>query len=258
MATISGYDSASIGVLFSSLNSGSTKSFSGVSDLLGISYSDYATIQNGSYTKLMKAYYSDSSSGDSSVSEAKPSTATSKDSTALLGRIESAADDLTAAESKLKKTGTDSLFTKSQVKDSNGNVSYDYDTDKIYNAVNDFVKSYNSLIEEGADAKTGSISRSEQSLVNLTKANSKLLKDVGITIGTDNKLSIDEKTFKSADMSKVKSLFQSSGGYGYQASVQAGYMKSYAKSEAEKANTYGKTGMYTYNYSTGEIYNTTT
>ncbi len=257
MATISGYDSASIGVLFSSLNSGSTKSSSGISDLLGISYSDYATIQNGSYTKLMKAYYSDSSSGDS-VSAAKPSTATSKDSTALLGRIESAADDLTAAESKLKKTGTDSLFTKSQVKDSDGNVSYDYDAGKIYNAVNDFVKSYNSLIEEGADAKTGSISRSTQSLVNLTKANSKLLKDVGITIGTDNKLSIDEKTFKSADMNKVKSLFQSSGGYGYQASVQAGYMKSYAKSEAEKANTYGKTGMYTYNYSTGEIYNTTT
>ena len=58
MATISGYDSSSIGVLFSSLNSGSTKTSAmfGTSDLLGISYSDYATIQNGSYTKLMKAY----------------------------------------------------------------------------------------------------------------------------------------------------------------------------------------------------------
>lgn len=257
MATISGYDSSSIGVLFSSLNSGSTKTSFGTSDLLGINYSDYATIKNGSYTKLMKAYYSKDSS-DSSVSEAKPSTSTSKDSTALLGRIESAADDLTAAEDKLRKTGTDSLFTKSQVKDSDGNVSYGYDTDKIYKAVNDFVKGYNSLLEEGEDSNTGSISRTAKSLVNLTKANSKLLKDVGITIGTDNKLSIDEKTFKSADMSKVKSLFQSSGGYGYQASVQAGYMKSYAKSEAEKANTYGKTGMYTYNYSTGEIYNTTT
>jgi hypothetical protein len=26
----------------------------------------------------------------------------------------------------------------------------------------------------------------------------------------------------------------------------------------EKANTYNKSGMYTYNYTTGEIYNTTT
>ena len=59
MATISGYDSSSIGVLFSSLNSGrtNTSTMFGTSDLLGINYSDYATIRNGSYTKLMKAYY---------------------------------------------------------------------------------------------------------------------------------------------------------------------------------------------------------
>lgn len=59
MATISGYDSSSIGVLFSSLNSGrtNTSTMFGTSDLLGINYSDYATIWNGSYTKLMKAYY---------------------------------------------------------------------------------------------------------------------------------------------------------------------------------------------------------
>ena len=44
MATISGYDSASIGVLFSSLNSGSQTTGlmgGGSSDLLGINYIDY-------------------------------------------------------------------------------------------------------------------------------------------------------------------------------------------------------------------------
>ena len=35
-------------------------------------------------------------------------------------------------------------------------------------------------------------------------------------------------------------------------------IESYAKSEAEKANTYNKSGLYKYNYTTGEIYNTTT
>ena len=47
MATISGYDSSSIGVLFSSLNSGrtNTSTMFGTSDLLGINYSDYATIR---------------------------------------------------------------------------------------------------------------------------------------------------------------------------------------------------------------------
>jgi hypothetical protein len=259
MATISGYDSSSIGVLFSSLNSGSTKTSAmfGTSDLLGINYSDYATIKNGSYTKLMKAYYAKEASGDSSSSSIT-STSTSKDSSKTLANIESAADDLKKASEALRTNGDKSLFTKKQTTDKDGNVSYEYDTDKIYKAVSDFVDSYNKMLKEGGDSNTNSILRSTKSMVNLTKANSNMLSSVGITIGTDNKLSIDETAFKKANMNTVKSLFHTTGGFGYQTSVQAGMIESYAKSEAEKANTYNKTGMYTYNYTTGEIYNTTT
>lgn len=259
MATISGYDSSSIGVLFSSLNSGSTKTSAmfGTSDLLGINYSDYATIKNGSYTKLMKAYYAKEASGDSSSSSIT-STSTSKDSSKTLANIESAAEDLKKASEALRTNGDKSLFTKKQTTDKDGNVSYEYDTDKIYKAVSDFVDSYNKMLKEGGDSNTNSILRSTKSMVNLTKANSNMLSSVGITIGTDNKLSIDETAFKKADMNTVKSLFHTTGGFGYQTSVQAGMIESYAKSEAEKANTYNKSGMYTYNYTTGEIYNTTT
>ena len=259
MATISGYDSSSIGVLFSSLNSGSTKTSAmfGTSDLLGINYSDYATIKNGSYTKLMKAYYAKEASGDSSTSSIT-STSTSKDSSKTLANIESAADDLKKASEALRTNGDKSLFTKKQTTDKDGKVSYEYDTDKIYKAVSDFVDSYNKMLKEGGDSNTNNILRSTKSMVNLTKANSNMLSMVGITIGTDNKLSIDETAFKKADMNTVKSLFHTTGGFGYQTSVQAGMIESYAKSEAEKANTYNKSGLYTYNYTTGEIYNTTT
>ena len=259
MATISGYDSSSIGVLFSSLNSGSTKTSAmfGTSDLLGINYSDYATIKNGSYTKLMKAYYAKEASGDSSSSSIT-STSTSKDSSKTISNIESAAEDLKKASDTLRTNGDKSLFTKKQVTDKDGKVSYEYDTDKIYKAVSDFVDSYNKMLKEGGDSNTNSILRSTKSMVNLTKANSSMLGSVGITIGTDNKLSIDETAFKKADMNTVKSLFHTTGGFGYQTSVQAGMIESHAKTEAEKANTYNKTGMYTYNYTTGEIYNTTT
>ena len=259
MATISGYDSSSIGVLFSSLNSGSTKTSAmfGTSDLLGINYSDYATIKNGSYTKLMKAYYAKEASGDSSSSSIT-STSTSKDSSKTLANIESAAEDLKKASDTLRTNGDKSLFTKKQVTDKDGKVSYEYDTDKIYKAVSDFVDSYNKMLKEGGDSNTNSILRSTKSMVNLTKANSSMLGSVGITIGTDNKLSIDETAFKKAYMNTVKSLFHTTGGFGYQTSVQAGMIESHAKTEAEKANTYNKTGMYTYNYTTGEIYNTTT
>lgn len=259
MATISGYDSSSIGVLFSSLNSGSTKTSAmfGISDLLGINYSDYATIKNGSYTKLMKAYYAKESSGDSSTSSIT-STSTSKDSSKTLANIESAAEDLKKASETLRTNGDKSLFTKKQTTDKDGKLSYEYDTDKIYKAVSEFVDSYNKMLKEGGDSNTNSILRSTKSMVNLTKANSNMLSSVGITIGTDNKLSIDETAFKKADMNTVKSLFHTTGGFGYQTSVQAGMIESHAKTEAEKANTYNKTGMYTYNYTTGEIYNTTT
>ena len=81
MATISGYDSASIGVLFSSLNN-NNRSGNGMSDLLGINYSDYATIRNGSYFKLMKAYYTTGASDEiSSIAKDKTNTSTSKDDT---------------------------------------------------------------------------------------------------------------------------------------------------------------------------------
>ena len=255
MATISGYDSSSIGVLFSSLNSGrtNTSTMFGTSDLLGINYSDYATIRNGSYTKLMKAYY-----GKENNASKTAASSTSKDSSKTLANIESAADDLKKASEALRTNGDKSLFTKKQTTDKDGKVSYEYDTDKIYKAASDFVDSYNKMLKEGGDSNTNSILRSTKSMVNLTKANSNMLSSVGITIGTDNKLSIDETAFKKADMNTVKSLFHTTGGFGYQTSVQAGMIESYAKSEAEKANTYNKSGMYTYNYATGEIYNTTT
>ena len=162
------------------------------------------------------------------------------------------------ASEALRTNGDKSLFTKKQTTDKDGKVSYEYDTDKIYKAVSDFVDSYNKMLKEGGDSNTNNILRSTKSMVNLTKANSNMLSKVGITIGTDNKLSIDETAFKKADMNTVKSLFHTTGGFGYQTSVQAGMIESYAKSEAEKANTYNKSGMYTYNYATGEIYNTTT
>ena len=56
MAGINGYDSNSISALFSSL--GTTKTNNTTSNgLMGINLSDYASIKNGSYGKLMKSYY---------------------------------------------------------------------------------------------------------------------------------------------------------------------------------------------------------
>jgi hypothetical protein len=57
-------------------------------------------------------------------------------------------------------------------------------------------------------------------------------------------------------MSKVKSLFQERGSYGYQISLQASLIDTYVDAEKTKSNTYSSNGTYTYNYTTGDLYAT--
>lgn len=262
MATISGYNSYSMGVLFSGLNTTSSKnslfsnSMSG-SDILGINYSDWATIRSGSYFKLLNAYYGKGGQVSDSDDTTSSSTSTSKDSTRTLAVIESDAKCVEKSVAALQETGDKSLFNEVTKTDENGNKTTGYDTDAIYKAVKNFTDSYNSLIDEVGNSNTKSILRAGASMVNVTEANRKSLSDIGISIGADNKLTIDEEKFKKADMSKVKAMFADNSYYGTEVKRQAGRAESYAKSEAAKANTYQKSGSYTYNYRTGELYNST-
>ena len=264
MSTISAYNSSTIGTLFSSLNtSGSVfgTSSSSASGLYG-SLADYASIRSGNYYQLMKSYYSEvvnSDSSSSSTSSKLNSTSTSLDSTSTIAKIENAATDMNDAAAALLKNGTSSAFGKTSSTDSDGHTTTSYNTDKIYKAVNSFVDSYNSLLSQSGSSKDSSISSANKSLISMTKGNESLLNSVGISIDSKtNKLSIDETVFKKADMSVAKSLFNGAGSYGYQVSAKASMINYYAQNEALKANTYSNSGTYTYNYSTGEIYNTTT
>lgn len=254
MAAISGYDSSSLSVLFSSFQN--KKTGSGTSDLLGINYSDYATIRSGSYYKLMKAYYTtDASKEVSGIVANKNNTSTSKDDTKTIAGIESASDDLKASSDALLERGTKSLFKTERVTDEKGNTTEKYDTDKIYKAVSQFVSDYNSLLDKASDSKTANISGAAERLERMTGYNEKLLSKVGITVDSDKHLKLDEETFKAADMSVVKGIFNERGGYGYQVSAQASMVNYYAESEASKSNTYTNSGLYMYNYNSGTLYN---
>lgn len=114
---------------------------------------------------------------------------------------------------------------------------------------------YNSLLDRADDSKTKSILRAANFLKSNARANEKTLEKAGITVDADGRLSVDEKSFEKADMDKLKSLFTTHGSYATQTNVDLLKIASNAKSEAAKANTYSKKGMYTYNYSTGDLYN---
>ena len=250
MAMISGYDSSSISTLFSSLNNSKSSVGSGMN--FGINLSDYNLIRSGSYNRLMKAYYAT----DGAQTKGITSTSTSKDSTKTLAAVESTASELKNTAAELYTTGSKSVFHQKTTVDAEGKATTDYDRDAIYKAVDSFVSDYNALISATEKSNTSSIANTATAMINFTNVNSNILGRIGITVdATDYTLKLDEETFRKSDMSTVKSLFNGSGSYGYSVAVKASMLESYAKTESAKANTYSNTGSYTYNYSTGEIYN---
>ena len=245
---ISAYDSSSISTLLSGL--GGSKD--GNSGLLGINYSDYASIRSGAYGKLLRSYYAlDSESGSSKTSSStetgRKSTAVSKDSTKTIATIEEDAGELADSAKQLYIRSNNAVFTK----DAKGN----YDTDKIYDKVSDYVEDYNAFLVSAAKSDTGRIASGVDSVKNITKANVDALKEIGISVNEKNgALTISKDTFKAADMSKVKDVFYGTSSYAYSVATQASLVKSYAESEAVKSNTYGSRARYNYNYNSGDIF----
>lgn len=244
MRGISSYDSSSISTLFSSMGSSSSNS-----NFLGINLQDYASIKSGSYGKLMKSYYSKLNADDtktSSKDKTNASTSTSKDSLKTLANIEGVAEELTETAKSLYSNKSDSVFTKK-----NGN----YDVDKISDAVGSFVEDYNSLLTTSAKSTAGRIESSVDSLKTMTVGRSGDLEELGISVDSKTGiLSFDSGKFKSADMDKVKKMFNGTGSYAYGVATRASLIDSYAQNEAVKANTYSKNGKYSYNYNSGNLF----
>jgi len=231
--------------LFSSLSN--TKNSSGTSTFLA----DYASIKNGSYYKLMKAYYG---KGNDSVNSIV-NNSTSSDDSKTLANIQSSTDALKeSADALLSK----SLFTQKDITttDENGEktTTTGYDVDSIYKAVSQFVSDYNSVINTAGSSSSKSIQNSVLGMTGTTTSNIKLLNKLGITIGTDGKLSLAEDTFKKADMGTAKTLFNGNGSYAYRISAQSSMINLTADREASKAATYNYAGNYASNYSSGNIF----
>ncbi len=260
MYGISGYGSNSISTLFSGFGGSSKKnaSASGLSALTA-SLSDYNMIRSGSYKKLMTAYFrkTDGDSVKSSFNNTRTNrnAATSKDSADTLGKVKSAAGELEDSASALLKSGSNSAFSKVTTKDDKGLTTMKYDTDKIYKAVKSFVNDYNDMIKAADKSKTGSIQKAAISMINGTSRYASSLKDVGISVDSEDfTLSIDEETFKNADMNKVKSLFNGAGSYASNVKSQASMIEYRAGNEASKANTYSRYGGYNSTYSSGSVW----
>lgn len=243
MAGISGMNNYSF--LFTSSSSSKNNLANLTNSLFGGSsggmLGDYAMIKSGTYKKLLTAYYKmqESDSDKTSTDKTTKKEQTSEETNKYLA-VKNQATDLKASADALNDyalykgtTGEDGKTT--------------YDRDGIKNAVKSFVSDYNSLI--GASSKVDSTSMLSKTLgmIKQTNSNQKMLNKVGITIGKDNKLILDEEKLASADISEISSLFKGSGSYGNMISSKASEIARQANSSAyssTRASSYSQSGSY--------------
>ena len=179
MSSFFGIDAANSANVFAEFNKTNS---SNTGNMLG----DYAMIKNGSYKKLLNAYYSKTPSSPKDSEEVK-------EENKKLASAKGDADNLKSASENLRKT----VFTEENRKAVGDNIK-------------DFVEKYNAMLETAGEVDTKNVLQSTLWMTKTVVSNSKLLSEAGIKIGKDNKLSIDEEAFSKANMSTLKTLF---GGY---------------------------------------------
>jgi len=199
----------------------------------GINLADYASIKNGSYGKLMKSYYKEMNSGQSSSgnknevnNNTSNKTETSVDSVKKqeLVDLQKYTNELKSSSGKLLQKGSSSLF-KSEYKES--------DKEALYNAVSDFVSGYNNVLEKGSASTSGSIARISGRLQDTVNDHKQALEAVGITIDK-GKMSINKDTFMKSDMNQVKGLFNGDNSFGEFISDRAKTVERAIETEAKK------------------------
>lgn len=224
--------------LFSGLNG--TKDSSNL--LASINLSDYNSIKTGVYGKMLKEYYKKEDGNTKDTTSKKDSVSKEESvSSKQLKEVQAQANELRDSSAVLMQKGGKSVFK-------------DGDMNKVYSAVSDFVKDYNSVIEKGQESGSKALISDAEGLVKLAGDYEKELNKMGITIGKDNKLSIHKDTFMKTDVEKVKDLFNGQNSFTYLTSLRAVSMGNTAYSESNKSNLYTGDGNYTAP-STGDLFN---
>lgn len=176
---------------FFGVNNGGSSYGSSLLSSLG----DLQMIQRGVYKKALKSYYaSQATNKDSGTAETIKDSGTA-DSTTSLSNLKSSAKRLYDSANDLK----------------NANYSSNAKPEDLLDKAKSFVNDYNSTLTNTKNMNSYSILQTAVWGTEQMNISEGLLNKVGITIGENNSLSIDEEKFKSAKMSDLKALFGGSG-----------------------------------------------
>lgn len=188
----------------------------GSADGLAGMLSDYNSIRNGSYGRLMKKYYGSSVSGSSSSDSTK-----SKGSSGVLEKIleekrnpkvseeaENNNSKLTSSVGYLKNavSALQKSDTFEDTKDSSGSAS-STGKEKTVSALKNFVSYYNDALTASKRSTMTNVSSNVAGIMKAVDSNAEKLKEIGITKNNDGTLNFNEKLLSDDELDKVKELF---------------------------------------------------
>lgn len=173
-------------------------------------FSDYASIKNGSYSKLMKAYYRGVQNSSTTTSSSKSSSGNildkileEKKNPTVSKEVQEANSNLTAAIPNLRSSVSTLQNDKTYTDTENGQSA----ADKIVSAMKTYVSDYNDVVTSAKRSTLTSKTAYVADMMRSTTANADKLSEIGVTINANGTLQLNESKLKSADISKVQDLF---------------------------------------------------
>ncbi len=190
---------------------GTKNSIQGGSFFSASSLGDLQLMRSGAYTRMLRSYYDKYGVENSEKSSSKKKTESNAYETEISTKLESLQGNTTNTILSDVKSAAGSLDTAAQAV---ADLDYDKSSrEEIYSQVKKMVDGYNAVVKNANKSDIVSISQSVDWMKADSKSMATELKEIGITVGSDGKLALNEDAFSKAELSSVKELFEGSSGF---------------------------------------------
>ena len=142
-----------------------------------------------------------------------------------------------ALKTDIEKLLSDSLYEK--VKDKDGTEKYD--VDKLFAAIKSFTGNYNSMLDAVQFSYNSGVTSNLARIMEKTAQNKNALEQFGISVDEKGRLTLDEETFRKADMSQLHEFFNE---YGSSIATNVSLVYYYMTTQANTASGYTANGSY--------------
>lgn len=184
-------------------------------------------IQSYGSTIASRVKFAGGSSGTTTTNKTDTDTSTKKPASTGATGLKTDGEALASTE----------LYTK--IKDKDGNETYNID--KILSTAKSFVSNYNKMFDDAESSSNSGVLSNLSYIRERTKNNTKKLEEFGFSVDKNGKMSLDEDTFKKADMEKVHDFFKDYGSY---VASNASRVNYYMNTNANAASGYTARASY--------------